>query len=230
MSKDVHGKSAADLVAKARAAKLGIPYLGRPTLGLDMSRAKFDPDPENESMDNEVEHREQGKRENEPTGPVPSANANEPNPPAESITCAAPRTPADEPHLNNIHQNEPTARHEDEAPADAHPIESAPSLRKIAANKANGQHSTGPKTPEGKARSSQNSLKHGLFSQASPLTPRFGLPGEAELYTQTLANLTQSLAPHDPLELQLVDRVVRDRKSTRLNSSHLSVSRMPSSA
>ena len=36
------------------------------------------------------------------------------------------------------------------------------SIKRIEANRRNAKHSTGPKTPAGKFRSSRNSLKHGL--------------------------------------------------------------------
>ena len=42
-----------------------------------------------------------------------------------------------------------------------------PSSRKLAANRANAQHSTGPKSKEGKARSRVNAFKHGLAVPAS---------------------------------------------------------------
>jgi hypothetical protein len=41
----------------------------------------------------------------------------------------------------------------------------ASSPRKIEANRRNAQRSTGPKTPEGKAKSSQNSITHGIFAK-----------------------------------------------------------------
>jgi hypothetical protein len=39
------------------------------------------------------------------------------------------------------------------------------SPQKLAANRANGKHSHGPKTPEGKEKSKQNSRKHGFFAR-----------------------------------------------------------------
>ena len=44
----------------------------------------------------------------------------------------------------------------------------------LAANRANAQFSTGPRTPEGKARVSRNAVKHGLNS--SKLFVRAGEP------------------------------------------------------
>jgi hypothetical protein len=39
------------------------------------------------------------------------------------------------------------------------------SSRKIEANRQNAQRSTGPKTPEGKAKSSRNAVSHGIFAK-----------------------------------------------------------------
>jgi hypothetical protein len=44
-----------------------------------------------------------------------------------------------------------------------------PSSQKLAANRANAQHSTGPKSQEGKARARVNALKHGLAVSASAI-------------------------------------------------------------
>ena len=60
----------------------------------------------------------------------------------------------------------------------------------LSANQANSQHSTGPCTPEGKAASSRNSLRHGFRSQSVLL------PGDdpAE-YDAVLAELTSHFGP-----------------------------------
>ena len=43
----------------------------------------------------------------------------------------------------------------------------------MAANRANAQKSTGPRTEEGKAISSQNALKHGVYSRSDILDGEF---------------------------------------------------------
>ncbi len=40
-----------------------------------------------------------------------------------------------------------------------------PEINRAQINIANAQHSTGPKTPEGKKKSSLNALRHGLTGQ-----------------------------------------------------------------
>ena len=61
---------------------------------------------------------------------------------------------------------------------------------RAAINRANSQHSTGPRTAEGKLQSSRNSFKHGLYSH------QLVLPGES---TEELDELRGSLrADHQP--------------------------------
>lgn len=55
--------------------------------------------------------------------------------------------------------------------------------RKIEANRANAQHSTGPQTEAGKAASSQNSRKHGL-SSATLFIPEERAAEFQDLYTE----------------------------------------------
>jgi hypothetical protein len=64
----------------------------------------------------------------------------------------------------------------------------------ITANRANALHSTGPATPEGKARVSQNALKHGLTSKHLVIRP----DEEAEFATLRDA-LEAELAPEGEL-------------------------------
>ena len=69
------------------------------------------------------------------------------------------------------------------------------------ANRANAQKSTGPKTAEGKAKSSLNAVKHGLAAQHALL------PNEdAEAYKAVVQGWIDDLQPADTLEMALVER------------------------
>ena len=84
---------------------------------------------------------------------------------------------------------------------------------RLAANRANAQHSTGPKTPEGKAVSSRNSTKHGLSSK------QIVIPGEDPAdYDAHRAELISSLKPANAVESDLVEELAAN--SWRLKRAH----------
>jgi hypothetical protein len=101
------------------------------------------------------------------------------------------------------------------------------SAARIAANKANAQKSTGPRTPEGKARVSSNALKHGLRSDRNPLdlAQDTALPFEREEFNRTLAAFLDDLAPQGPIETRLVERLaqidLRLNRAIRMETAHL---------
>jgi hypothetical protein len=79
-----------------------------------------------------------------------------------------------------------------------------PASRRAEANRRNCMHSCGPRTPEGKARSRLNALKHGMRA-ATPV-----LPGEdADAFDARLQRWTADLAPRDDVEQFLVRRAVQ---------------------
>jgi hypothetical protein len=65
----------------------------------------------------------------------------------------------------------------------------------LAANLLNAQSSTGPRTAEGKARVSQNALRHGLTSQHLVIRP-----DEQEEFDVFQTSLTTELAPEGAIE------------------------------
>ena len=77
------------------------------------------------------------------------------------------------------------------------------SERQIAANRANALHSTGPKTPEGKAAVRHNALRHGLLARDVVL-PEEDLDAFEDLLNQVRAELS----PVGRIEELLVDRIV----------------------
>lgn len=88
------------------------------------------------------------------------------------------------------------------------------SARQLAANHKNAQRSTGPKTPEGKAKSKFNGLKHGLTAATVVL------PYEDQIaYHELRAQILEDFTPADAMEWMLVDqlasawwRTIRARK------------------
>ncbi len=77
------------------------------------------------------------------------------------------------------------------------------SPEKLAANQANAQLSTGPRTPEGKARASQNALKHGL-SARELVIPAEDKSAFEELHADYLAELK----PRGVLETEFFNAIV----------------------
>jgi hypothetical protein len=69
----------------------------------------------------------------------------------------------------------------------------------IKTNRANAQHSTGPRTPEGKQRSSLNALRHGLTGQIVVMPTE-----DLEAYRAHCAEFTGDLRPKGPIESHLV--------------------------
>lgn len=76
------------------------------------------------------------------------------------------------------------------------------SEKQRAANQRNAQHSTGPKTPQGKENSSFNALRHGLYARDVVL------PGEDRgAFDELLENLEIELTPHGTIEQGFVRRI-----------------------
>ena len=73
------------------------------------------------------------------------------------------------------------------------------SAAQIEANRKNAQKSTGPVTPEGKAKSGRNSIRHGILSRIIPI--------DAPGYRELLVGLYTSLKPQDELQRMMVDQI-----------------------
>src|SRR3984885_14055201 len=84
------------------------------------------------------------------------------------------------------------------------------SEKQIEANRANAQHSSGPKTDAGRKRSRMNALRHGLTGQVTTMTEE-----DRAAHDVLSKALIQDLAPEGAMEIQLAQRVATD--SWRLN-------------
>ena len=88
------------------------------------------------------------------------------------------------------------------------------------ANRNNAKKSTGPRTNEGKQRSGQNALKHGLLARDAVL------PDEDPAdFDRQLCDLEDTIEPKNALEFELVRQIVdaqwRLRRLTRLETGYL---------
>jgi len=76
------------------------------------------------------------------------------------------------------------------------------SLRRIIASRANGARSHGPETPEGKRRSSQNALSHGLLSDCVVLQCE-----SREAFEDLLAQHIEHFGPLDGVEFGMIEEM-----------------------
>ncbi len=80
------------------------------------------------------------------------------------------------------------------------------SQKQMKANRRNARRSTGPKTPEGKARSRLNALKHGLLAQDLILSEE-----DPDLFIELLEALEAELQPSGLLEQMLLHEIASAR-------------------
>ena len=78
----------------------------------------------------------------------------------------------------------------------------APVLDRAAINRANSEHSTGPRTDAGKLRSSQNALRHGLTAQSVVVTPE-----EEAQYQQLCQKFFEEYQPATATEAAMVQQL-----------------------
>ncbi len=74
------------------------------------------------------------------------------------------------------------------------------SIQKVEANRRNVLHSTGPRTPEGKANVGLNALKHGFLSQQIVSSSK-AIGEDPKEFEALLENLQQHYQPADMGEL-----------------------------
>jgi hypothetical protein len=98
---------------------------------------------------------------------------------------------------------------ESSAPESSAPESSAPrpiSDARRTANQRNAEKSTGPRTPEGKARASRNATTHGIFCRDLVLVGE-----DPEQFDLTRDGFLDALKPQDAAQLALVDGAVSAR-------------------
>jgi hypothetical protein len=94
------------------------------------------------------------------------------------------------------------------------------SEKQIEANRRNATQSTGPKTPEGKARAARNAVRHGFMSREAVLPEE-----DRKDYRDLLADLEAEFQPSGPVQEFLVREMAsaqwRLRRLTRIETGYL---------
>ena len=103
--------------------------------------------------------------------------------------------------MENQTPDTPTTDTTTETPQTTPPISAA----RLAANRANARRSTGPRTPQGKARSASNSFKHGLYS----LTNFEEFCYDNNLCLAVVDNYLAEFEPITPVECSLVHQLIQ---------------------
>ena len=100
------------------------------------------------------------------------------------------------------------------------------SAKQIAANRRNAVKSTGPRTPQGRAVSKMNALKHGILSK-QVLVQALTLRESSEELTELHRRFWEDLQPVGPLEEMLVDQIVtahwRLRRALKAESGEIAL-------
>ena len=89
-------------------------------------------------------------------------------------------------------------------------------MSKAESNRANGQHSTGPKTAEGKAKVSANALKLGFFANVERLNPQ-----DSPAYQNAVEDLRMGLHPDGPVGSRRLSPTIDDQSRPPLGSGRL---------
>jgi hypothetical protein len=101
------------------------------------------------------------------------------------------------------------------------------SAKQLAANRRNAKKSTGPRTPQGRAVSKMNALKHGILSRQVLVRGQAFEEDETELESLH-RRFWEELQPVGPVEEMLVDQIVtahwRLRRALRAESGEIALS------
>jgi hypothetical protein len=89
--------------------------------------------------------------------------------PGDQATASGDQASASENQAGASGDHASASENQNGAPPSQAVEDAATSQARIDANRANAQHSTGPRTPEGKARVARNAVKHGLLSRQAVL-------------------------------------------------------------